>query len=160
MSEVGEIKTMFTKSQLKQIKKDIQDFFEKMEFVVDIEISEQDQSLAINLKAEEPQILIGEKGRILFCIQRVLQAMISRKFENRFYLDLDINDYKNKKSQYLKGLANKTADDVVLAQEQRVLTPMSGYERRLIHLELSSRNDVITESIGVEPERSVVIKPN
>jgi len=151
---------MFNKKQINQIKQDVSDFFEKMGFVVSIEILEQDQSLVIDLKAEEPEILIGEKGKVLFYIQRALQAIISRKFENRFYLDLDINDYKKKKANYLKDLANKTADDVVLGKEQRVLAPMSGYERRLIHLELSGRNDVITESIGIEPERSVVVKPS
>jgi len=36
---------------------------------------------------------------------------------------------------------------------------MSSYERRIIHLALSERDDVKTESIGEEPKRRVVIKP-
>ena len=36
---------------------------------------------------------------------------------------------------------------------------MSAFERRVVHAELASRADVETESIGQEPERSVIIKP-
>jgi spoIIIJ-associated protein len=35
---------------------------------------------------------------------------------------------------------------------------MSSYERRIVHLELSEREDVTTESIGEEPERRVAVK--
>ena len=150
---------MFKKSQLQQIKKDIQDFFDKMGFLVEIELSVQDQTLKIDLKAEQPQILIGEKGKILLCLQRVLHSILSRKFENRFYLDLDINDYKKKKTIYLKEMANQIGDEVALSKQEKVLAPMLAYERRLIHLELSNRENITTESIGTEPERRVVIRP-
>lgn len=153
------MKNMFTKSQLAKIKNDIQDFFDKMGFSVNIDAKIQDETLSVNLKVEEPQILIGERGKILLCLQRVLQAILSRKLESKFYLDLDINDYKKKKIQYLKEMANGVADEVVLAKEDRVLPPMPAYERRLIHLELADRKNVTTESIGQEPDRRVIIKP-
>lgn len=150
---------MFKKQQLEQIKKDVMEFFEKIGFLVDIDLSLQGQTLQIDLKSEEPQILIGEKGRILVHIQRLLQVILNRKFEGTFYIDLDINDYKKKKIQYLKEMANKIADEVVLAQEERILPSMSAYERRIIHLELADRKNVTTESIDREPERRVVIRP-
>jgi len=150
---------MFNQKQLKQIKTDIQDFFDKMGFGVEIDLEVRDETLLVDLKSEEPQILIGERGKILLCLQRLLHAILSRKLETKFYLDLDINDYKKKKLQYLKETANQLADEVVLAKEDRVLPPMPAYERRLIHLELAGRKNVTTESIGQEPERRVIIKP-
>jgi len=36
---------------------------------------------------------------------------------------------------------------------------MNGYERRLIHLELSSHPDVRTESVGKDKSRYIIIKP-
>jgi len=59
----------------------------------------------------------------------------------------------------LKELAKSVADEVALTKKERILEPMSAYERRIIHLELASRPDVTTESIGKEPKRRVVIKP-
>ena len=38
-----------------------------------------------------------------------------------------------------------------------VLEPMSAYERKIIHSKLQNNSKVITESIGEEPNRKVVI---
>ncbi len=56
-------------------------------------------------------------------------------------------------------MANSAADEVALIKKEKWLPIMPAYERRIIHLELSLREDVVTESIGEEPERRVVVKP-
>ena len=121
---------------------------------------QKDLTLPINLKTQEPQILIGENGQTLVDIQRLLKAILKRKIQEDFYIDLDINGYKKQKIEYLKELARSAADDVSLIKEERILPSMSAYERRIIHMELAERSDIVTESIGREPERKVVIKPH
>ncbi len=150
----------------KKIKKTIEDFFQKMTIPVTIKVEDlkqnQDQERAtvrVDIKTEEPQILIGEKGQTLIELQRLLGMILNKKSKNRFYLDLDINDYKKKKNKYLKELAQDLADEVSLTQKEKTLSPMNSYERRIVHLALSGREDVTTESEGEEPKRKVVIKP-
>ncbi len=151
---------MISETQLEEIKKTIKEFFEKTTFEVEIEFSPQiDLTLPINLKMETPQILIGEGGQTLSDIQHLLKAILKRKIEENFYIDLDINDYKKKKIEYLKEIARSVADEVSLTKKEKILSSMSAYERRIIHLELAGRQDVTTESIGQEPERRVVIRP-
>lgn len=146
---------------LKIIKKITEEFFKKITFDVEIEfLPEKDQTFPINLKTENPQILIGEGGQTLIEIQHLLKAILKRKIEDPFYIDLDINDYKKKKNEYLKELALSTADEVALSQKEKQLAPMPAYERRIIHLEIANREDVVSESIGQEPERRVVIRPS
>ena len=113
----------------------------------------------LDIKIDEPQILIGQGGQTLFETQRLLRAILNKKLQNIFYLDLDINDYKKKKIEYLKSLAKDLADEVALIKEEKALFPMPAYERRIIHEELSTRTDVITESRGEAFDRHVVIKP-
>jgi spoIIIJ-associated protein len=150
-----------SQQKLDIIKKVTKEFFEKMTFEVEIEfLPEKDSTFSMKLRTEEPQILIGEGGQTLTEIQHLLKTILKRKIEELFYIDLDINDYKKKKNEYLKEVARNTADEVVLAKKERALSPMPAHERRIIHLELAGRGDVTTESIGQEPERSVVIKPN
>ncbi|OGZ18977.1 MAG: hypothetical protein A2175_01460 [Candidatus Nealsonbacteria bacterium RBG_13_42_11] len=145
---------------LELIKKTVEDFFQKTTFLVEIGLlSEKDGAIHINLKTEEPQILIGEGGQTLIEIQHLLKAILRKKIEEQFFIDLDINDYKKKKTEYLKEMARTTADEVSLTKKEKQLASMPAYERRIIHLELADRSDVITESIGEEPERSVLIKP-
>jgi len=145
---------------LEKIQKIVKEFFQKMTIEGEIEIlPPKDETLIINLKIEDPQILIGEKGQTLFEIQHLLKAILRREILENFYIDLDINDYKKKKIEYLKELARSIADEVSLTKKERVLSPMPAYERRIIHLEIAGRKDVTTESIGQEPERRVVIRP-
>ena len=107
----------------------------------------------------EPQILIGEKGQTLFEAQRLLKIILNKKLQKIFYLNLDINDYKKKKTEYLKEIAKNLADEIAVTKQEKVLMPMSSYERRIIHAELAERQDVITESRGDGFERHIVIKP-
>lgn len=151
---------MLSQADLEIIKKTTEEFFQKTSFGVGIEfLPQQDLTLPINLKTEEPQLLIGDQGQTLTEIQHLLKAILKRKIAENFYLDLDINGYKKKKAEYLKELARSTADEVSLTKKEKRLPPMPAHERRIVHLELAARSDVGTESLGRDPERRVVIKP-
>lgn len=151
---------MLTKQDLTKIKEAIQEFFEKMTIPVEIKIKLlKEQTLPVNIETENPQILIGGKGQTLLEIQRLLKIILRRKIDKTFYLDLDINGYKEKKVEYLKQLACSVADDVALNKKEKILSSMPAYERRIIHLELADRENIVTESIGQEPERKVAVRP-
>jgi len=152
---------MISQENLETIKKTTKEFFKKTTFEVEIEFSPQkDETLPINLKTDDPQILIGEGGQTLVEIQHLLKAILKRKISEPFFIDLDIVGYKKKKIEYLKELARSMADEVALTKKEKQLAPLPAYARRIIHLELAGRQDVTTESIGQEPERRVVIKPS
>jgi len=162
---------MIIPEEIKEIKKVVEEFFQKMTFPVEIDIKtplknivfhkeeENFDTVLINLKSDEPQILIGEKGQTLIEIQNLLGRILNKELPKNVYIDLDINEYKKKKTEYLKSLAKDLADEVALTKKEKALYPMPAYERRIIHMELSTRPDVTTESQGEEPERGVVIKP-
>jgi len=151
---------MLSQSDVEKIKKTTREFFKKMTFEVEIEfLPQKDQTFPINLKSDEPQILIGEGGQTLNEIQHLLKTILKRKITEPFFIDLDISDYKKKKIEYLKELAKSVADEVVLTKKEKQLAPMPAYERRIIHLELAERREVTSESIGREPERKVVVRP-
>jgi len=153
---------MFKKKIEQKIEKIVKEFFQKTSFEVNIEIEDMDEfTVPVLITMEEPQILIGENGKTLFCIQHLLSKLLRKqlKKEERFYIDLDINGYKKKKIDYLKDTAQKYADDVVFSKKEKELAPMSAYERRIIHLELQERKDVSTESIGQDPDRKIIIRP-
>lgn len=146
-----------------KIKEAVREFFDKTGLLVEqVEVKNpQDSTIPINLKAEEPQILIGEGGQTLLDLQRLLRLIIKKKVslsDAPFYVDLDVNDYKKKKAEYLKEMARSTADEVFLTKKEIILPIMSAYDRRVIHVELASRTDVVAESTGQEPERKIIIK--
>lgn len=151
---------MLSQNNLETIKKTVEEFFQKTTFDVRVEVlTEEEGTVLIILKTEDPQILIGEGGQTLAEIQHLLKAILKRKISEPFYINLDINNYKQKKYEYLREMARSAADEVVLTKKEKALQPMPAHERRIVHLALADRSDVSTESIGQEPERRVVICP-
>jgi len=163
---------MLNQGQLDKIKETVSDFFEKMTMPassVQVGLSsvkkdaedllpEQIDVVELEIKSDEPQILIGQQGQTLFEIQRLLKMILNKKVGEIFYFNLDINDYKKQKVEYLRDLAKDLADHVALTGVEKKLSPMSSYERRIVHAELSSRVDVITESHGEGLDRHIIIK--
>jgi len=167
---------MLEQKEIDKIKGIIEEFFEKMTIdISNLEVNassikrdpqdKKDQNeenreiVDVDIKINEPQILIGQQGQTLFEIQRLLKTVLNKKLQKVVYLNLDINDYKNKKVEYLRALAKDLADQVASTKEEKALMPMSSYERRVIHAELSQRSDVITESQGDSFDRHIIIKP-
>lgn len=150
---------MFDKNNLNEIKRAAEEFFEKTGFEVEINnLGLKDQTVSLGVKTGESGVLIGSNGQTLVDIQRLLKTVLRKKIEGEFYFDLDINDYKKKKEDYLKETAKFWADQVSLTKEEHIFSIMPSYERRIVHLELAGRSDIKTESIGEEPERRIIIK--
>lgn len=144
----------------KKIEDFIREFFRKINIESGLEFGPVSEGkIIVRITLENPQIFIGQKGENLLSIQSLLNKMVKKTFGEDIFLSLDINNYKKRREEYLREIAQNIADDVALTQTEKSLPPMSSYERRIIHLELAQRKDVITESIGEEPDRKVIVKP-
>jgi predicted RNA-binding protein Jag len=87
-----------------------------------------------------------------------LANLISKKQTNENVF-VDINNYRKDRERIIIELAKAAARKALLTKTEIQLPAMNAYERRLIHVELSTRPDVKTESIGVGDGRGVVVKP-
>ncbi len=145
---------------MEEIKKTIKEIFSYIDedIRVDFLFKEDENSLLIDVKMKEPQILIGEKGQTLIETERLLKIVVRKKIKDLLFVSLDVNDYKRRKADYLIDLARDAANDVALTGIEKKFPPMSSFERRIIHTALAKRSDVTTESLGEELERRVVIK--
>jgi len=155
------------------IKSDIESelnlFFVKLGFeITDYKIDLVDEEgsnaplIKINLTIENPEILIGEGGATLIKIQHILKKILRNKtvpFGMHFYLNLDINGYKEKKEELIKSMAKNIATEVILSGQEKLLEIMPSFERRIVHLALKDNDEVITESISQGKDKRVLIKP-
>ncbi len=137
----------------------VKTFFEKMDCLVSAEVSLKDGVLNIDIKSEEARILIGQNGQTLADIQHLLAKIIKKASKEEIFLNLDIEDYKKRKIDYLKDIAQAAADEVASSREEKLLPPLSSFDRRIVHMELANRTDIKTESVGENPERRIAIKP-
>ena len=79
--------------------------------------------------------------------------------ENKNYIILDVENYKDKQQARLERLAKSLAREVVKTKIEVKMDNMNAYERRIVHSILSNNSKVQTISEGEEPNRHVIIKP-
>ena len=66
---------------------------------------------------------------------------------------------KKNKESYLRDVAQSVADEVARTRQEKELPYTSSFDRRIVHMELAGRKDVIAESVGEGEERRIVIRP-
>ncbi|MCD6284234.1 KH domain-containing protein [bacterium] len=142
------------------IKQTIRELLKIMGFDVEVSIDVSDRdNIIVSIYTEDAGFLIGQGGSNLRALQHIARILIDKKMNQSISFILDVNDYRKHRLKLLKKLAEDIASQVMEERVPHILSPMSPYERRIIHLTLSRFPNIKTESIGEEPERKVVIKP-
>jgi len=128
----------------------------KIEYQIDTITAEQG-TVRINIIGKDMGLLIGRKGETLNAVQYIAGLIINRKRGERIRLILDVEDYRKKRDESLESLARRLSDKVKDTQKNVVMRPMTSQERRIVHTALQEDPQVVTYSMGDEPNRKVVI---
>lgn len=132
----------------------------KMGLEITVSVEEQEDKFLVEVGGEDAAILIGKRGESMDGFQFLLNALFNKGKKHDEYkrVVVDSNNYKSRREDTLKILAERTAARAIRENQDIRLEPMSANERRIIHAALASSDKVETESKGNEPNRYVVIK--
>ncbi|MBE7004791.1 MAG: KH domain-containing protein [Ruminococcaceae bacterium] len=142
-----------------QIRTFLTGLLQHMESEAEVRVYEVEKNrYKVVLEGEKLGSLIGRRGETLDAIQQLTSYAINRSGEkNRARVQIDAENYREKREQSLERLADKVAAKVVKYRRNVTLEPMNAYERHVIHTALQDTKDVSTFSIGTEPNRRVVV---
>jgi spoIIIJ-associated protein len=141
-----------------EARKVVEDLLQRMQIDYTIEKVESENGVTrINIIGQDMGLLIGRKGETLNALQFIAGLMINRKREKKIRIVLDVEDYRKKREQSLESLAMRLSEKVKQSQKNVIMRPMSSQERRIVHTILQEDSQVVTYSIGEEPNRKVVI---
>ena len=142
-----------------QIRSFLKGLLEHMDSAAEIKIYESEKGrYKVYLESEKLGALIGRRGETLDAIQQLTNYSINRGSEkNRVRVQVDAENYREKREQSLERLAEKVAGKVTKYRRNVTLEPMNAYERHVIHTALQDTPGVTTFSIGTEPNRRVVV---
>lgn len=142
-----------------QIRSFLKGLLEHMDSAAEIKIYESEKGrYKVYLEGEKLGALIGRRGETLDAIQQLTNYSINRGSEkNRARVQVDAENYREKREQSLERLAEKVAGKVTKYRRNVTLEPMNAYERHVIHTALQDTPSVTTFSIGTEPNRRVVV---
>lgn len=135
------------------------DLLSIMNVEVEFDTEIREKQIKIKMSSNDNPILIGRDGRTLDALQTVLRAIIKNNYGTSPYISLDVENYKDKQMMYLEKTAKRIAKEVQETKIPVELDNMNSYERLIVHNAVKEMEDIITESIGEDPNRHVVIKP-
>lgn len=146
---------------LSEIKESVNGFLDEIFGVLDIEaetsVRIEGDVVKVLITGESAGILIGRRGESLDALQMLLGLSVNRTAEGYVKLQLDIENYREKREESLIRYAKKMARMASKQRRNIRLEPMSPNERRIVHSALQSDSYVTTYSEGDEPYRKVVI---
>ena len=119
---------------------------------------ENDNTYKVELTGADLGYLIGRRGDTLDAIQHLANYTINRGVEGHIRINVDAEDYRQKREDSLRRYARKKAQQVLKARRRTTLEPMNAYERHVIHAALQDMENITTHSTGTEPNRRVVIE--
>ena len=142
-----------------QVRAFLKGLLEHMDSAAEVKVYESEKGrYKVYLEGEKLGALIGRRGETLDAIQQLTNYSINRGNEkNRVRVQVDAENYREKREQSLERLAEKVAGKVTKYRRNVTLEPMNAYERHVIHTALQDTPGVTTFSIGTEPNRRVVV---
>ena len=117
----------------------------KIDVVVRTE--ENDEQILVRLYGVDGKRLIDRHGELLDAVQVLAnKALVGRKVEKE--IELDCEEFKEKRTSDLEERARAVADRVRKGGREELLPAMTPIERRIVHIALRDDADVTTESRG------------
>ena len=121
------------------------------------EMNGEEPYIVVDIQGQDLSILIGKRSETLNALQYVTSLILNKELGRWQPIIIDVQGFRQRRERQLRQMARRMADQAVQSGRRQVLEPMPANERRFIHLELRDNPDVITESIGEEPNRKVTI---
>jgi spoIIIJ-associated protein len=112
-----------------------------------------------NVRVSEADRLIGPDGKALESLQFLMTLMVSRRVGAPVAVQVDTNDYWQKKENEILSLVLKGVEIVRTTGKPFRMQPMEPPLRRLVHKSLANHADIMTSSEGDGAWRKVVLRP-
>ena len=119
----------------------------------------QGKTVTFHIETKKTGMVIGKHGKVLNALQTLAQVLLHRHGKRKLLAVVNAGDYRERRKEILRKLAERTADRVSETNHPVFLEAMPAFERKIIHFYLSENKWVTTHSEGKEPHRYLVVEP-
>jgi spoIIIJ-associated protein len=120
--------------------------------------------VVFSIVIDDGKLLIGARGDTVHAIDHIVKKIVEHTAERGtgeqkepLFL-VDVNDYRSRQIRDLQAKVLMLADRARSFQYDVELSPMTAYERLIVHTTLQDAPNVKTESQGEGRNRRVIIK--
>ena len=104
----------------------------------------------------DDELIRSNLSVVLPAVEHLMNLMARR--DNAPSYVLDINYYRRERERLIVELAKAAAKKARITKSEVTLPAMNAYERRLVHVEISTQPDLKTESTGTGKDRHITIQ--
>ena len=136
------------KEKMDVAKKYLEDVFAQMN-IEGIEMSfnvEDGRVIRVNLEGNAIGSVIGKRGETLDALQYLVCLVANRLGGDYLRFTLNAGNYREKREETLKSLAERMSKRVLKTGRPAALEPMNPYERRIIHAVVTDIEGVFSKS--------------
>ena len=124
-----------------------------------VEVASGGETARLNVKGDDLGALIGRRGEKLASLQHIVNLIVGRREGQHHRIAIDVENYRGRREQQLHDVAERAAKRVIQSGKIIQLEAMPAVERRIVHMALLENPRVRTQSVGVEPNRRIVVLP-
>jgi spoIIIJ-associated protein len=147
------------RATLDEAKAVLEELLRLMELDGAVEVQMGTEAAKLNVTGTDLGVLIGRRGEKLASLQHIVNLIVARREGQLNRIMVDVENYRGRREDQLRDVADRAAKRVAQTGKIIQLEAMPAMERRIVHLALSEHSTVRTQSVGVEPNRRVVILP-
>ena len=118
---------------------------------------QQPDHIRVNLDGPQGEILLRRKGEALDALQLIVNTAFRRDVDDRHRLVVDCLGFRKAKDGELRHMTQFLMEKVRTTGVPQEIGPLNSYARRLVHLEVSSTPDLVSESQGDSAMKTVII---
>jgi spoIIIJ-associated protein len=144
---------------LEEAKGVLEELLRLMEVPGTVEIATGGETARLNVRGSDLGVLIGRRGEKLASLQHIVNLIVAKKEGEYHRIAVDVENYRGRREEQLRDVADRAAKRVLQTGKIIQLEPMPAIERRIVHMALVENPRVRTQSVGVEPNRRIVILP-
>jgi len=139
----------------------VRDFMQQtltaMGLPLDIEITEDPDSVRIELSGEGGEHLLRRRGEALDALQHVVNTAFRRQLKDERSFVVDCLGYRKAKDAELKQMARFMMERAKSSGTPQEMGPLNPYARRLVHITVAEDPQMASESIGDAFLKTVII---
>jgi len=144
-------------SRLTEARQVLERILKEMGIDCTIEAFDRRETFYLNIISEREGLLIGRRGETIDALQYLVNRIVNKHPKEQVNVILDIENYRDRREEKLRRLAQRLASQVKMTGEPLTVPPMNAHDRRIIHITLQDDQDVKTMSTGNGSYRKVVI---
>jgi spoIIIJ-associated protein len=124
-----------------------------------VEIVSAGETSRLNVRGDDLGTLIGRRGEKLASLQHIVNLIVGRREGQKHRIAIDVENYRGRREEQLRDVADRAAKRVIQTGKIIQLEAMPAIERRIVHMALLENPRIRTQSVGVEPNRRIVVLP-